>query len=234
MRQKLDYTGGNTMKIPIVKMTVNASGAAAAAKQGDVVVIVDIIDMSTTLEAALDAGACAVFGAAPDGAAPPVAIDPVAIGLLAGRLAREKGTGVVLVAEPRVGTDAQRLEQVSGVAEGLAQAGMEIAAVLPNIGAETPKLYDLQNQVVIAATSTGGVAYDAAIKAGAPAVLTGTVARTLRQKGSAPARTAAARAIAQAKSLGADITVVAASGNSLEDVLAAEYITRTIMEEYLR
>ncbi|AGL01987.1 hypothetical protein [Desulfoscipio gibsoniae] len=221
------------MKIPIVKMTVNASGAANAARQGDVVVIVDVIDMSTTLEAALDAGACAVFGAAPDGAAPPVAIDPAAIGWLAGQVAREKGTGVVLVAEPRVGTDDERLGKITGVTGGLARAGADISAVLPNIGAETPKLYDLHNQVVIAATATGGVAYDAAVCAGASAVLTGTVARTMRQKGAAPARAAAARAIQKARALDAGITVVAASGNSLEDVLAAEYITRTIIEEYL-
>jgi len=221
------------MKIPIVKMTVNASGAAVAARQGDVVVIVDVIDMSTTLEAAMDAGACAVFGAAPDGAAPPVAINPAAIGLLAGQVALGKGTGVVLVAEPRVGTDEERLGRVSGVVGGLARAGAEIAAVLPNIGAETTKLYDMQNHVVIAATATGGVAYDAAVNAGSPAVLTGTVARTLRQKGAAPARTAAVRAIQKARALGTGITVVAASSNSLEDVLAAEYITRTIIEEYL-
>lgn len=222
------------MKIPIVKMTVNASGAALAARQGDVVVIVDVIDMSTTMEAALDAGACAVYGAAPDDAAPPVTINPAAIGLLAGQVAREKNTGIVLVAEPRVGTDEERLCRVSEVVSGVVKAGAEIAAVLPNIGAETPKLYDMLNNVVIAATSTGGVAFDAAIQAGAPAVLTGTIARTMRQKGAAPARAAAARAIEKARVLGTNITVVAASGNSLEDLLAAEYITRTIIEEYLR
>lgn len=222
------------MKIPVVKMTVNASGAAEAARRGDVIVIVDVIDMSTTLEAALDAGACAVFGAAPDGAAPPVTIDPAAIGFLAGQAAREHDTRVVLVAEPRVGSDAERLGNVSKVTGGLAGAAAEIAAVIPNIGAETPKLFDMQNQVVIAATATGGVAYDAAVQAGAPAVLTGTVARTMVQKGTAPARTAATRAISKAQALGTGITVVAASGNSLEDVLAAEYITRTIIEEYLR
>lgn len=222
------------MKVPVVKMTVNASGAAAAAREGDVVVIVDVIDMSTTLEAALDAGACAVFGAAPDGAAPPVAIDPVAVGVLAGQVARQKNTGVVVVTEPRVGSDDDRLGRIKGLSRGLNQAGAVIKAVIPNIGAETPKLYDLQNQVVIAATATGGVAYDAAVNAGAPAVLTGTVARTMRQKGAAPARTAAARAIQKARALDTGITVVAASGNSLEDVLAAEYITRTIIEAYLR
>lgn len=222
------------MKIPVVKMTVNASGAAEAARQGDVVVIVDVIDMSTTLEAALDAGACAVFGAASDAAAPPVAIDPAAIGFLAGQAAREQGTRVVLVAEPRVGSDSQRLGNVSQVTGGLGKAGAEIAAVLPNIGAETSKLFEMQNHVVIAATATGGAAYDAAVQAGAPAVLTGTIARTMVQKGTAPARTAAVRAISKARALDTGITVVAASGNSLEDVLAAEYITRTIIEEYLR
>lgn len=221
------------MTLPTVKLSVNASGAAAAARQGDVVVIVDVIDMSTTLEAALDAGAIAVYGAAPDHARPPVDIDPAQIGLAAGRLAVEQGAGVVLVAEPRVGTDEQRLSGITAVSAGLAKAGAKVEAVLPNIGAETPKLFEMQGHVVIAATATGGVAFDAAVQAGAPAVLTGTVARTMRKKGPAPARAAALRAVERAAELRAGITVVAASGNSLEDILAAEYITRLIIEEYL-
>ena len=222
------------MKINTVKLGINASGAAEAARNGDVVVIVDVIDMSTTLEAALDAGALAVFGAAPDAAAPPVAVNPKGVGLLAGLLAKEKGVEVVLIAEPRVGTDEQRLSGITRVCSGLAQAGAKVGAVLPNVGAETVKLCDFRDKVVIAATSTGGVAYDAAVQAGAAVVLTGTVARTMIKKGSAPARAAASRAIKYANSLNAGITVVAASGNSLEDILAAEYITKTILEEYQR
>ncbi|WP_034629063.1 hypothetical protein [Desulfotruncus alcoholivorax] len=222
------------MKIKTVKLGINASGAAEAARNGDVVVIVDVIDMSTTLEAALDAGALAVFGAAPDAAAPPVTIDPEGIGLLAGRLAKEKGVEVILIAEPRVGTDEQRLSGITRLCCGLDKTGARVGSILPNVGAETVKLCDFRNKVAIAATSTGGVAYDAAVHAGAPVVLTGTVARTMAKKGTAPARAAASRAIKFANSLNAGITVVAASGNSMEDILAAEYITRAIWEEYQR
>lgn len=221
------------MFTPTVHITVNASGAVEAARRGDVVVVVDIIDMSTTLEAALDAGALAVYGAAPDGAAPPVGVDPAAVGYLAGRLALKNNTGVVLVAEPRVGTEEQRLAGATKVQVGLARLGVEIKAVLPNLGAETPALFPLAGQVVIAATATGGVAFDAALNAGAPAVLTGTVARTRQKKGTGPAQAAADRAVEKAAALQAGITVVAASANSLEDLLGAEYIGRLIMERYL-
>jgi hypothetical protein len=44
----------------------DASGAREAARAGLMVMIVDVIDMSTTLESALDAGAAAVLGASPD------------------------------------------------------------------------------------------------------------------------------------------------------------------------
>ena len=217
------------MAVPIVKMTVNASGAAAAGAGGDVVVIVDIIDMSTTLEAALDEGALAVFGAAPDKASPPVAVNPAGIGLIAGKLAVAKGAKVVLVGEPRVGSDEERLANMSKTVAGLKQSGAVVEAVLPNLGAETVKLYELRGKVLIAATGTGGVAFDAAFTAGAPAVITGTVARTRHKKGDAPARAAARRAANQARELGVGISVVAASGNSLEDILAAEFITRLIL-----
>lgn len=220
------------MSLHTVKMTVNASGAAEAAARGDVVVIVDLIDMSTSLESALDEGARAVFGAAPDKASPPVPVNPFRIGLLAGELAVSQKAKVVLVAEPRAGTDAERLAGVSKTVAGLQQAGARVDALLPNIGAEVARLYDLRQCVVIAATGTGGVAFDAAVCAGAPAVLTGTVARTLRKKGPEPARASAARAVEKARALGAGISVVAASGNSLEDLLAAEYLTRLIVETF--
>ncbi|MGI6552813.1 MAG: hypothetical protein ACOX37_07210 [Bacillota bacterium] len=48
-------------------------------------VIVDIIDMSTTLEAALEAGARKVYGASPDGVIVPVDVKPEVIGLEAGK-----------------------------------------------------------------------------------------------------------------------------------------------------
>ncbi|MBM7854702.1 hypothetical protein JOC37_001080 [Desulfohalotomaculum tongense] len=212
-----------------VNLTVNASGAAAAAQNGQVVVIVDVIDMSTTCEAALDAGALAVYGAAPDNARCPVQINPQNIGEIAGRRAVEAGTDIVLVAEPRVGSDSERLNTVSKVVSGIKKSGARVGAVLPNLGAETAKLADLKGRVLVAATGTGGVAYDAAVTAGAPAVLTATVARTMQKKGVTPAREGARRALAAARDLNTGITVVAATANSLEDILAAEYLVKLII-----
>ncbi|CCO08950.1 hypothetical protein [Desulforamulus hydrothermalis] len=215
----------------LVTLTANASGAARAAREGQVVMVVDVIDMSTTLEAALDAGALAVLGASPDGASPPVEVRPEAVGRQAAALALAAGTGVVLVTEPRVGSDQARAANASRLLAGVRQGGAPVTAILPNLGAETPKLGDLAGKIVVAATGTGGVAYDAAVTAGAPAVVTGTVARTLKKKGAAPALAAARRAIAAARQHNTGICVVAASANSLEDLLAAEYIMKTIIQE---
>ena len=49
-----------------IRVTTDASGAQQAAREGLLVMVVDIIDMSTTLESALDAGAYRVLGASPD------------------------------------------------------------------------------------------------------------------------------------------------------------------------
>ncbi|AQS58533.1 hypothetical protein [Desulforamulus ferrireducens] len=214
----------------LVTLTANASGAVQAARQGLVVMVVDVIDMSTTLEAALDAGALAVLGASPDAANPPVPLNPVAIGQRAAQLALAAGTSVVLVTEPRVGSDAERAANASRLLQGVRQGGAEVTAIIPNLGAETPKICDLSGRVVVAATNTGGVAYDAAYTAGAPAVITGTVARTLKKRGTQPAQAAARRAIEAAQQHKTGICVVAASANSLEDILAAEYIMKTIIE----
>ena len=217
-----------------VFFTVNASGAAEGARMGNVVVIVDVIDMSTTAEAAIDAGAVAVFGASPDNAKPPVTVNPIQVAKTAGELALLKNTGIVVIAEPRIGSDQERLACLKNVMSGLKETGAELRAVLPNLGAETPKLFDLAGCVVIAATGTGGVAFDAAFCAGAPAVLTATVARTMKKKGTAPARAGAERAVLKARELNTGITVVAASANSFEDILAAEYIVRVILESDFR
>jgi hypothetical protein len=213
-------------------LTVNASGAAAAAKNGQVVVVVDIIDMSTTCEAAIDAGALAVFGAAPDNARCPVATNPEYIGFVAGAKAVAAQTDIVIIAEPRVGSDEERLNSASKLIKGIEKSGAKVGAVLPNIGSETAKLIDLKGRVVVAATSTGGVAYDAAVAAGAPAVLTATVARTMYKRGLAPANAGAERAIASARQLKTGITVVAASANSLEDILASEYLVKQIITSW--
>ncbi|ABO49629.1 conserved hypothetical protein [Desulforamulus reducens MI-1] len=215
----------------LLTLSANASGAAKAAQEGMVVMVVDIIDMSTTLEAAIDGGALAVLGASPDTSAPPVALNPEAIGQRAAQLALAAGSSVILVTEPRVGTDYDRANNASRLLKGVRQGGGEVTSIIPNLGAETPKICDLAGKVVVAATGTGGVAYDAAFTAGAPAVITGTVARTMKKKGSAPARAAARRAIEAATQHQTGICVVAASANSLEDVLAAEYIMKMIVEE---
>ena len=218
--------------IPTVSLTVNASGAAAAAKNGQVVVVVDVIDMSTTCEAAIDAGVLAVYGAAPDNTRCPVEIDPRKVGLIAGRSAVQANTDIVLVCEPRVGTDQQRLSSATRVINGVQESGAKIAAVIPNLGAETSKLADLSGRILLVASNTGGVAFDAALTAGAPAVLTATVARTMQKKNTAPALAGAVRAIKKAKELQTGITVVAASANSLEDILAAEYLVKLIISKF--
>lgn len=215
-----------------VFLTADAGGAAWAGSAGLVVVVVDVIDFSTSMEAAIDSGAAAVFGAAPDSAAPPVETDPRSIGELAGREALRLGTEVVVLAEPRAGDDESRRGGVQKAVGGVLSAGAEISDVIPNMGAETPRLADLSGKVVLGATGSGGVAFDAAVCAGSPAVLTGTVARTLKKKGFAPAREAALRAARAAGRLDTGIAVVASSGNSLEDMLAAEYIYKAVLEMY--
>ncbi|CEO89494.1 hypothetical protein SSCH_50031 [Syntrophaceticus schinkii] len=47
----------------VITVTTDASGAYHAACSGQVVVIVDVIDMSTTLEVAIQEGAALVLGA---------------------------------------------------------------------------------------------------------------------------------------------------------------------------
>ncbi len=207
----------------------DASGAWQAAREGLLVMIVDVIDMSTTLESALDAGAYAVLGSSPDSSNAPVKLAPERMGQEAAKLARAYGTGIVLVAEPRIGSDKERLARCSKLLKGIEQEKGVIEAVVPNIGAETPKLMDMKQKIVVAVTDTGGVAYDAAFQE-SPLVVTGTVARTLAQKGMQPALTAVRRArekMADAQG----IALIAASRNSLEDVLAAQFIANLLLND---
>lgn len=213
-----------------VELTVNATGAVEGARRGHVVMIVDIIDMSTTLEAALDAGATAVYGASPDFNLAPVRVNPEHVGYLAGKKAVELGTEVIVVTEPRVASEEERKNRALQVIKGIERAGAKLVGALPNLGAETAKLTDFKNKVVVAVTHSGGVAFDAALNEGAPAVLTGTICRTMHKRGMAPSRAAAERAIAAAEKHNTGITVVAASSNSLEDILAAEHIVKLILE----
>lgn len=216
-----------------IVVSSDASGARDAAREGLLAMIVDVIDMSTTLESALDAGAYAVLGCSPDYTRAPVEVAPEQIAGEACRLARESGSGIILVAEPRVGTDEERLARCQKVVRAIEREKGQIEAVIPNIGAEAPKIFDMKNRVVLAVTDTGGVAYDAAFQIN-PRVITGTVARTYKQRGIQPALTAARRARSSIQKSDKGIALIAASRNSLEDILAAQFIANLLMQEESR
>ena len=78
-------------RLKSIIVTTDASGARQAVRENLLAMIVDVIDMSTTLESALDAGAYAVLGCSPDYSRAPVPLDPHKIGQEAARLARETG-----------------------------------------------------------------------------------------------------------------------------------------------
>jgi hypothetical protein len=217
-----------------VSLLADAGGAARAAGMGQIVMIVDVVDMSTALEAALDEGALAVFGAAPDNAGPPVPVDPRSVGRMAGKCARESGAGLIIVAEPRAGAEDERLARIQKALCGIEKSGVKQEAVLPNLGADISRLASFQGKVVLAVTGAGGVAFDAALKAGAPVVLTGTVARTKKKKGPASAMAAVRRALDAVQRYKRDVAIVAASANAVEDLLAAEYIYKLLLAEIRR
>ncbi len=210
-------------------VTADASGAVEGARLGYVVVIIDVIDMSTSLEAALDAGALAVYGASFDNAKAPVNLNPYNIGLVAGKHTKSLKTELVVVTEPRVGTVEDHWANSKGFLAGVQESGASVGTVLPNIGAEVVKLADLKGKVIVAITGSGGAAFDAAFNAGAPSVLTATVARTLAKKGPVPALEGAGRAVDMAQKMQTGICLVAASSKSVEDVLAAGYIHERII-----
>lgn len=211
------------MTITHINVLHDASGAAFAALRGDIVVIVDVINMSTTLEAAWEAGAIGVFGASPDKTLAPVFVNPCFMGYFAACFAKSNNTEIILISEPRVGTNKEREERASWTIAGVKSAGFENITILPNIGAETVKMADFKRKVVIAVTDSGGVAYDAAFNAGG-IVTTATIARSLTKKGLEPVQSGVNRAVTLASLKNTGISIVAASSNSLEDVLAANFI----------
>ncbi len=213
-----------------IVISSDASGAWQAAREGMLVMIVDVIDMSTTLESALDARALAVLGCSPDYTRAPVEVNPKQIGQRAARISRENHTGIILVAEPRYGSDSERMARCQKVLKGIEKEKGMVEAVLPNIGAETPRMADMKNRVVVAVTDTGGVAYDAAFLV-SERVITGTIARTLSQKGMQPALTAVKRARECLREEDTGIAIIAASRNSMEDMLAAQFIANLLMQE---
>lgn len=216
-------------KLKRIIVSSDASGAQEAARAGMLVMIVDVIDMSTTLESALDAGAYAILGASPDFTRAPVKVMPEQIGKHAVRLSRESGHGIILVAEPRVGSEEERIARCQKIIKGIEKEKGFIEAILPNIGAETPKLANMNQRVVVTVSDTGGVAYDAAFVV-SQRVITGTIARTFSQKGMQPAMTAVRRVWETIEDADKGVAIIAASRNSMEDVLAAQFIANLLLQ----
>lgn len=199
------------------------------ARRGDVVVIVDIIDMSTSAEVALESGALAVFGAAPTGCKAPVNVNPDRMGYLAGKTALKYQTQLVIVAEPRYGGEEERKKRAETALMGVARSGAEVSLIVPNIGSEIGKLVDFNGKVVLIISDSGGVAFDAAYNSGAPAVITATITRTPLKKGIDSVRSGMERAIELAKKNNCGVTITAASSNAMEDVLAGQFLTQYLI-----
>lgn len=216
--------------LPTLEVGFNPSGAAEAGGRGRAVIIVDVVDASTTAEAAMQAGALTVLGAGPEKISLPLRLDPRAVGRKAGELAARNRTKVVLVAEPRVASEEERAATCSSVIQGVLAGGAEIEGILPNLGMETVRLSPLRGRVVVIISNSGGLAFDTACAAGAPAVGWATVARTIGFPGWFSAKAGAERAVAAARSAHANLSIIAASSNSPEDVLAAQEIARLVIE----
>lgn len=216
--------------VKTLNITFDASGAAAAARQGNVVMIVDPIDMSTTAEAALENGALDVLGASPDQHKVPVSVNPEKIGYIAGKKALKNDTGVIIAAEPRlIDKQKDRIDGIQQTLKGVERSGARVLEVIPNIGKDIVELTDFTEKVLVVVSPSGGTAFDAAYNYGAPEVITGTVARTNNRKGHQLLEIAAERAIESSLKFKSGITVVASSSNSMEDVLAAQQIVQEIL-----
>lgn len=208
-------------------ITYNLSGAVEAVKQGRFIVLVDIIDMSTTLESVREAGAVGFWGAAPTGRGQPYA-NPCRIGRAAAKEAKAKGASVVVIAEPRAGSDEERRERAADVLAGIDSEGLAVDGIWPNLGAETARLTQWRNKVAVAVTDAGGTIFDAVWQLGGE-LTTATVARTLLMKAAEPAQKGVERALGMAR--GRPLTLVAASSNAWEDVLAVQYLAQLIMQK---
>lgn len=220
--------------VKTLNISSNPSGAAAAARQGNVVMIVDVIDMSTTAEAALEAGAINVLGASPDQNEAPVTVNPEKIGYIAGKKAVKHDTEIIIAAEPRLISEENkqnRLDGIQYVIKGINRSGAEVQKVISNIGKEVCEVADFSKKIVVVVSAAGGVAFDAAFNYGAPEVITGTVARTNKKWGDQPAKLAAERAINTASKFKTGISIIASSSNAMEDIMAAEYIEKEILNK---
>lgn len=219
----MDASAGD--KISLVTIAYNLSGAIEAVKLGRFIVLVDVIDMSTTIEAVREAGAVGFWGAAPVGKGEPYT-NPYLIGQAAAREAKKKSASIVIVAEPRAGSNEERKTRAAGVLAGIEAEGLAVSEIWPNLGAETARLTDWRNKVAVAVTDAGGTVFDAVWQLGGE-LTTATVARTLKMKGMEPARKGVERALEMAK--GRPLTIVAASSNALEDVLAVHCLAQMLI-----
>lgn len=207
----------------------DASGAADAGARRRVVCVVDVTDAATSAEAALNAGALTVLGAARAGDRPPVAVDPAAVGRRAARLAADAGTSTVIVTEPRVDPEGLREAAARPVVEALEEHAID-TEIVANQGAELAALVRLSGRVVVVVSATGGAAYDAALCAGAPSACFATSARIPGSTGWEVARLGAERAAELARRHRAGLTLVAASANSTDDCLGAFELARILAE----
>lgn len=209
-----------------INIAYNVSGAVEAVKQGRLIVIVDVIDMSTTLEAVREAGAVGFWGASPKGTKTLYPTNPYAIGRAAAKEAKRKFAQIEIIAEPRIGTDDERKKRCADVISGIREEGLNVNGIWPNMGAEIGKIIDWKNKVVIAVTDSGGTVFDAAWQQGGM-ITTATIARTLKMKGNEPAIKGIKRILNMAGTN--PITLVAASSNAQEDVLAVNYLAQMIL-----
>lgn len=209
-----------------VLWTQDASGAVVCARKGFITVIVDVIDMSTSIEALKSQGAVAAFGVSPRIHRCPVAVNPIKVIRAAIKKAKEYETEIVIVSEPRVGSEQDRIDKARVVIQEIERCNASVSAIVPNLGAEVIKLTNCNGKVVLAVTATGGIAFDAAYNVlGDQRVETATVARIMGLSGEQVINQCLDRIVNKAIFYRTGIGFVAASGNSIEDVLAARYLT---------
>lgn len=212
-------------KKSMVTVAYNLSGALEAVSSGRFIVLVDVIDMSTTAEGLYEAGVGKIWGAAPDNKGNPYT-NPYRIGRTAAAEAKKEQTQVCVIAEPRVGTEEERRKRAAAVLAGIEDEGCKPAGIWPNLGAETAKFTDWKNKLAVVVSDAGGTIYDAVWQQGG-SITTATVARTLNMKGETVINKGIERALEM--SAGTPLTLVAASSNSIEDVLAVHYLTQRFL-----
>jgi hypothetical protein len=226
----------NTDKLPKKRIiekpviwTTDAGGAAACAQLGFITVIIDVIDMSTSLEACRYLGASLILGASPVKVNCPVRVDPAKVAGYALKYALENDKEILVVTEPRHGKEWDRQENAAEIISIITNGGGKISAVVPNIGGEIGQLAEIKDRVVIGVTATGGTAFDAAFNIlEDQRVTTATVARIKGQNSHQLISSTLCRITNQALTNNTGVAFIAASRNSMEDILAAQYLAQQL------